>query len=246
MSTDPDHNDDAPADDAVAQLLRSSLTPEEWERVRAAHERSGQIIRALMQWGWHESVRPLVAENVTDDELSQAHDLVSDIVNALRTGRRLDLARIPLALNVMRDVPNPREKEAVKLRFLSMFCECALTWLHFAKHDPERVHQFAPTSVLTDYDPAFAKLDNTLFDQCVKEITWGKRGPGANGWIRAAARVAASVGAFGYAEKYQDENERFEAFNNHFGKLWSKADRERFPDPDPRRFPKPKPSVRKK
>ncbi|MDI1450019.1 hypothetical protein [Polyangium sp. 6x1] len=244
MSTDPDH-DDALSDDAVAERIRSVLTPEEWEAARAARKCSRQILHALMQWDWHASVRQLVAENVTDDELSQAHDLISDVVAALRTGQRLSLARIPLALNVMRDVPDPREKEAIKLRFLAMFCECALTWLHFAERTPENLHWFTPVPVLTDYEPAFAKLDIDYFDQCVRSITWGKRGRHASGWIRAAAQVAASVGAFGSAEKHMDESARIEALNNQFGKLWSTADRERFSDPDPRRFPKSKSPLRK-
>lgn len=246
MSTDPDHDEAPPSDDAVAVRLRSSLTPEEWEAARAARERSRQILRAMMQWDWFDSTRLLVAENVTDDQLSQAHDLISDVVAALRNGRRLDLARIPIALNVMRDVPDPQAKEAVKLHFLAMFCECALTWLHFAEHKPENLQWLNIIPVLAEYDAAFTRLDNTFFDQCVKAITWGKRGPGANGWINAAAKVSASVGAFGSAEKYPDEDARIKALNNHFGKLWSKADRERFHDPDPRRIPKPKPSLRKK
>ena len=241
-ATSDDHDDDEfdPDDtDEQVNILTAAINDlaDAYYLADAARETNAPFPYRLPPY----SPEPPIHPSITWQEMHGIKSLLHTIVWALKTGDRQPLDELAFVDKSVYEYRNERPRQGVdgdpQRFFLQNFAR-NVRWYHWnSTHSTHKIDDPAGFVRLSgvffkEYDPAFANLDGIYAEECVKAITWGKTGSKSCSWIRAAAKLAVRVGAFGSDKLTTSEDDRVDTLDNRLTKLWRTRDTSRFPEPE--------------
>ena len=195
MSTEPK----APPsnDDAARQGEASRLPPYIFEdRFEIHHRHTKMRVAMVLARQWDE-LRPIIAKQITDQDLANAYMLLLHVGMRLELGSKWDRERLRLALDTI--VGRPTGDVERYARYVHDVRDCAKrlqNGLPFMSED--EILEHAHGILVQWHDPAFLRLSLKTLGATLRNADLSNPGgPSADGAPMTAAWLAVEVGAFG-------------------------------------------------